>query len=257
MPTEISYAEPPGPDSLGKGPVLRLTSAIRIATFLGIACLVTTADAHDSAHHGNANKPAGPASDHAFALPAPGSYRLPPIRPAAGGRVLTEEGTVTDLADLLGGRITVFSFIYTRCADICLVATMQLAQLRERARRHQELDGRLRLISMSFDPERDTPAVMAEYGSWWRHPDDGGADWLFPVAPDHQTLQRILTSYDQTVSPKSDFQDPGSGLSHILRAFLIDESGLIRNIYSMDFLDPELVLTDIRTIVEDATNGQF
>jgi hypothetical protein len=33
--------------------------------------------------------------------------------------------------------------------------------------------------------------------------------------------------------------------------FLIDEAGVVRNIYSMDFLDPQLVLGDIRTLIGD------
>jgi hypothetical protein len=35
----------------------------------------------------------------------------------------------------------------------------------------------------------------------------------------------------------------------VFRAFLIDKAGLIRNIYSLDFFDPELVLNDVRTIL--------
>jgi protein SCO1 len=217
--------------------------------FLCMMGFAIVAEAHDGPHHGDAGRSSGPASAYAFALPEPGSYRLPPIRAAAGGPARMEDGSSVDLAPLLRDHITVFSFIYTRCADICPVATMQLAQLRELARRHHELDGRLRLVSMSFDPDHDTPGVMAEYGSWWRDPDDGGAEWLFLAAADSHSLGAILTAYDQAVAPKPDPDDPTGGLSHILRVFLIDEAGVIRNIYSLDFLDPDLVLTDIRTLL--------
>lgn len=135
-----------------------------LSAVLAVAWLAGPASAHDG--HGKAAPAAtGPAAAYAFPLPETGSYRLPPLRRVAGGRVLTEEGKAVDLADLLRGRITVFSFIYTRCADICPAATMQLAQLRELARRHSELTDRLRLVSMSFDPEHDTPAVISEYGA--------------------------------------------------------------------------------------------
>jgi cytochrome oxidase Cu insertion factor (SCO1/SenC/PrrC family) len=220
--------------------------AVAVA-FLCVTVFAVPVLAHDG--HRHSSKPSsGPASAYAFPLPEPGTYRLPPIRTAAGGRVLTEDGAETDLASLLSGRITVFSFIYTRCTDICPVATMQLAQLRESARRHPTLDGRLRLVSMSFDPDHDTPAVMGRYGSWWRAPEDGGAEWLFLAPLDHQSLRAVLAAYDQAVAPKPDPQDPTGGLNHILRVFLIDEAGVIRNIYSMDFLDPDLVLADIRTL---------
>jgi protein SCO1 len=228
-----------------------------LAAFFCIVNFAIPSAAHDGDHH-DRKPPSGPASAYAFPLPGPGTYRLPPIRAAAGGRVLTEDGAAAELAGLLRDRLTVFSFIYTRCADICPVATMQLAQLRELARRHPELDGRLRLVSMSFDPEHDTPSIMAEYGSWWRDPLDGGAEWLFLTAPDHQSLQAVIAAYDQAVAPKPDQHEPTGGLNHILRVFLVDEAGLIRNIYSMDFLDPDLVLTDLRTLIrERATQGRF
>lgn len=203
-------------------------------------------------NHGAEPAPQDPASAYAFALPQPGSYHLPPIRVAAGGPVLTEEGGGADLATLLRGRITVFSFIYTRCADICPIATARLAQLRELVRHYPELNRRVRLVSMSFDPGHDTPSVMADYGTLWRDPGDGGSQWLFVTAPSQAALRPILSAYDQAVAPDPDPQDPAGGLSHILRVFLIDEAGLVRNIYSMDFLDPDLVLTDIRTLAAEA-----
>lgn len=215
------------------------------AALLVASAFVTSSAAHDGAHP--VRQPSGPASTYAFPLPEPGSYRLPPIRAAAGGIVLTEDGEEADLAALLSGRITIFSFIFTRCTDICPIATMQLARLRELARQHDEVEGRLRLVSMSFDPDHDSPAVMAEYGALWRDREDGGTEWLFITTPDHGELQGLLLAYDQAVS-LADPEDPARGLNHILRVFLVDEVGLIRNIYSMDFLDPDLVLADIRTL---------
>lgn len=214
------------------------------------ACLAGSAPAHDG-HEKPGTSASGPAANYAFPLPEPGSYSLPPIRAAAGGSVLTASGEAAELAGFVRGRITVFSFIYTRCADICPLATMQLAELRARARSFPELDGRLRLVSMSFDPDYDTPAVMEDYGQAWRDAGDGGTEWLFLTAPDRAALGAVLGAYDQAVDPSPDPDDPGGGFNHILRVFLIDEAAVVRNIYSMDFLDPDLVLADIRTLVRE------
>lgn len=219
------------------------------AACLGTMCLAGSVAAHDGATHTELKQPSGPAAAYAFPLPEPGSYRLPPIRSAAGGTVLAAEGVITDLAALFPSRITVFSFIYTRCADVCPIATMQLAQFRELAAGHPELGNKVRLVSMSFDPDHDTPSVMAEYGALWRDAADGGSEWLFLTTRDQATLRPLLAAYDQAVAPASDSEDPTGGLNHILRVFLIDEEGLVRNIYSMDFLDPDLVLRDIRTLL--------
>jgi cytochrome oxidase Cu insertion factor (SCO1/SenC/PrrC family) len=70
------------------------------------------------------------------------------------------------------------------------------------------------------------------------------------TAADHPALDEILKAYDQPVMRKP---GPGGdqGFHHILRVFLIDASGRIRNIYSLDFLAPDLVLNDIRTVLMD------
>ena len=65
----------------------------------------------------------------------------------------------------------------------------------------------------------------------------------------------MLAAYNQHVSAKPEAASPGGALSHIFRAFLIDRAGLIRNIYSLDFFDPELVLNDVRTLLLESGDG--
>ncbi|WP_114948017.1 SCO family protein [Microvirga calopogonii] len=215
------------------------------------------ASAHDL-HEGRPNTGQGsnPSAGYAFALPEPGSYRLPAIRPAAGGRVLDERGQGHDLTDLLQGRITVLAFMYTRCGDICPTATLQLSLLQDLAAKDARLAQRMQLVSLSFDPDHDTPGVLAEYAAAWRSDETGAPDWLFLTAPDRSALTPVLAAYGQTVSAKPEPNAAGGPLYHIFRAFLIDASGQIRNIYSLDFLDPDLVLTDIRTLILDQEQDQ-
>ena len=99
---------------------------------------------------------------------------------------------------------------------------------------------------MSFDPDHDTPEVMAREAQALRG--DQGADWRFLTARDKGELREILAAYDQRVLTKADPDDPGGPLAHQLRVYLIDREQRIRNIYSLDFLDPRLVLADIRTL---------
>jgi protein SCO1 len=196
-----------------------------------------------------AHRPAtGPAAGYAFPLPEPGSYRLPPLRQASGGSVLTEDGEEAELGALLRDRITVFAFIYTRCADLCPLATAQLAQFQDLAAEDPALADKVRLVSISFDPEHDTPAVMAEYADAWSR-SDGRPEWLFVTTGGAEALGPILEAYDQAIDRNPDASDPTGGLNHVLRAFLIDPDGVIRNVYSLDYLDPELVLTDVKTLM--------
>jgi protein SCO1 len=213
-----------------------------------LAALLTTnpAKSHDGQPH---DRPAsGPAAAYAFPLPEPGSYRLPAIKKAAGGRVLDETGAAHDLRDLAAGQVTLLAFIYTRCADICPIATARLSQLHELAAVDPEVAPRLRLVSMSFDPGHDTPDVMAEQAELWRGAAATEPEWLFVTAPDLAALETILAGYGQAVG-KPDPNDPAGALGHVLRVYLIDTAGKIRNIYSLDFLDPHLVLGDVRTLL--------
>jgi protein SCO1/2 len=220
-----------------------------------------TASVAALAHDAHPHKPAadatrGPSAAYAFPLPQAGSYELPPIKKAAGGPVLDENGRTHDLVDLLQGRITVLAFIYTRCGDICPVASLQLSFLQDLAAKEPDIARRMQLLSMSFDPEHDTPDVMAEHADTWRSPSPDAPAWGFLTARDRETLAPILAAYDQTIGPKPDSKSPSGPIHHIFRGFLIDRSGQIRNIYSLDFLDPKLVLTDIRTLLLEENNSK-
>jgi len=154
------------------------------------------------------------------------------------------------LSDLLHDRISVLAFIYTRCGDICPTTSLRLAQLQDLAAGRPEIASRMRLVSMSFDPEHDTPEAMADYAANWRSTDARAPEWHYVTAISQAAIAPILTAYDQSVIPKPE-PDAAGNLYHVLRVFLVDSEGRIRNIYSLDFLDPELVLTDIRTLIMD------
>jgi protein SCO1/2 len=210
----------------------------------------TTVLGHEARQHQAAAGAAGVGSEaYAFPLPKPGSYDLPQIKQAAGGLVLDERGRTRNLSDMLRGRVTILAFIYTRCGDICPVASMQMSFVQDLAAKDPKIAARMQLVSMSFDPEHDTPAVMAEHATIWRSQSPNAPRWQFVTAPDRVALTPVLAAYNQTIGLKRNPKSLTGPFTHIFRAFLIDPSGQIRNIYSLDFLDPKLVLTDIRTLV--------
>ena len=189
-------------------------------------------------------------SDHDYEVPAPGTYTLPVIKAAADGELLTSAGQPVHLAELTRGRVTVMSFIYTRCAaaKACPMATGVLMQLHRESATDDALARQLRLVSMSFDPVNDTPARMAAY-SQLASSRSNAAPWHFVTACSQTELQPILEAYGQAVDRKQNAKDPTGPLNHTLRVFLVDAAGRIRNIYSSGTLDPRLVLADIRTLM--------
>jgi protein SCO1/2 len=192
-------------------------------------------------------------SDHDYNPPAPGSYSLPAVKPAGDGEVLDCKGQPMRLRELTRGRVTLMSFIYTRCAapKACPYATGVLMELHQLSSQDPQLARGMRLISLSFDPGADTPERMAAYAGV-AEGRSSAAQWHFLTTRSQTELQPILDAYGQAVDRKRNPLDPTGPLNHTLRVFLIDPGGNIRNIYSSDTLDPRLVLADVRTLLMES-----
>ena len=197
--------------------------------------------------------------DYDYDPPVPGSYNLPVVKAAPDGAILDSNGTSLNLRDLTHGRITVLSFIYTRCAapKACPYATSVMSQLHLLSVEDKTLAKNMRIVSMSFDPDYDTPQHLAAYAESMRE-EKSGCEWDFATAKSHSELDSILSAYGQAVDKRPDPADPQGPLYHILRVFLIDREGRIRNIYSSGTLDLRLVLTDVKTLLlEDTTKVEI
>jgi cytochrome oxidase Cu insertion factor (SCO1/SenC/PrrC family) len=216
--------------------------------------LPTIATAEQQPHHKGADRPQVLAPGYSaltFPAPAAGSYALPALGAAADGVLLDSSGAPASLHALYSDRTVVLSFIYTSCPDVngCPLATFVLSQVQQRLSSHAGLADKVRLISVSFDPVNDSPAVMADYGTSFRRHD---VDWRFLTSESDERLAPILDDYDQLVI--RDFGpdgEPIGTMSHILRVFLIDQNKKIRNIYSPSFLHPDILLADILTVTSD------
>lgn len=196
--------------------------------------------------------------DFDYEPPVPGTYNLPVVKEAADGALRDTQGKPLNLRDVTGGRITVLSFIYTRCGDAraCPYAASVLNKLHEASAHDERLAQSIRLVSMSFDPEHDTPERLADYAAMVRD-DDKGCEWRFVTPRSVGDLPAILSSYGQAVDRKQNPADGLGPLHHTLRVFLIDREHRIRNIYSSDTLDPRLVLADVKTLLlEEAKHAE-
>lgn len=192
-----------------------------------------------------------------FDPPDPGTYSLPPIAKAPDGPVLKTDGSKARLHDLFDGKYVVLSFIYSSCDDVngCPLATYVLYRLYQAMQKDPELAANMRLISLSFDPQNDIPEVMRLYAENFA---GKGADWLFLTTESNETLDPILAAYDQGVNRVYNEKGENTGqISHVLRVFLIDPERRIRNIYSVSFLHPDLVLADARTLMQEAAAGGY
>ncbi len=184
-----------------------------------------------------------------FAPPAPGSYTLQRIMPAPDAKVLDTDGKPYRLSSFTTGAITVLSFMYTRCTDPdgCPLAYLALREVGHLVQDTPELKDRVRLVSLSFDPDHDSPTQMKLYSQRVK---PGSVEWRFLTPASRKDLLPLLEGFGQDVAPALDQSGRVTNqLSHVLRVFLIDRAGMVREIYSTSFLLPPVVLNDIETLL--------
>jgi protein SCO1 len=184
-----------------------------------------------------------------FTPPPAGSYRLPAIQRAANGWVLEGDWLPRRLSRYTEGRLTLLSFVYTYCSDPqgCPLAYENFVALHTLARADPLLRGRVRLVSLSFDPGNDTPQAMQTYGGAFAR--GGEPRWHFLTTYSLHFLQPILEGFGQDVSiePGPDGA-AGRAYTHLLKVFLLDAQGWVREVYSTAFLHPQVLLNDLRTL---------
>jgi cytochrome oxidase Cu insertion factor (SCO1/SenC/PrrC family) len=186
----------------------------------------------------------------AFVPPAAGSYELPVIKRVPLFVLRDSTGRGISTRTVLAGKVAVVSFIYTACPERlgCPLASTALRDLQARLQ-DEGLQRSTVLVSISFDPARDVPAQLAKYSRVY------GADpalWRFMTAPSRRVLAALLESYGQDRAPVYDAQGRFTRrYSHVLKVFLVDQAGDIRNIYSAGFLVPDLVVNDIKTVLTE------
>lgn len=182
-----------------------------------------------------------------YAPPEPGTYKLPPIRTVSDHPLVDATGTATTLEAALGGRMAVVSFIYGSCAEAtgCPMSTAVLYQLDSQLIAQKNFGRDVALLTISFDPERDTPERLAQMQSHRA----AGSDWRFLTAKDQAALQPLLDDFGQTVTPLRYPDGTWTGVyRHVLKVYLLDGERRVRNIYGAGFLDPRVVANDLKTL---------
>lgn len=81
--------------------------------------------------------------------------------------------------------------------------------------------------------------------------------WHLLTAPSRQVLKTMLESYGQDRVGIYDEDGRFTGrYRHVLKVFLVDQEGQVRNIYSAGSLVPQVMMNDIKTVLADKTKGR-
>lgn len=210
----------------------------------------------DAPAHREERRPAAVRPVMDYTPPPAGSYALHVIERAPDGEVVGADGKRHRLSEYTRGRITLLSLIYTYCVEPtgCALAYETGVELKARIVADKQLHGRAQFVSLSFDPLNDTHESMQAYGG--KHARAGGPlPWHFLTTRSMKQLQPILEGFGQEIEVERDAKGRATRtISHMLKLYLIDREGRVREIYSTAFLHPEAMLNDIKTLVmeEDA-----
>lgn len=192
---------------------------------------------------------AQPASAAAAHLPRPGAYVLQRIQRLPDAQLLDAEGRAAQLSAYTRGAVTALAFFYAQCVDPqgCPLAWSTFETVARDAKDDPLLKSRLRLVFASLDPEHDTPKVMRLLQSSENEVDS--TPWAFLTSRSLRDLSPLVAQMGQDIAFETDQAGRRSGaINHMLKIFLVDPDGWVREIYSAAFLTPENLLNDARTL---------
>ena len=173
---------------------------------------------------------------------------LPRIRLAPGFAFVNQAGDLRT-SESYRGKVTLYSFSYTGCGAACAEAQAQLDSLRRGLAQNRPAELDLALVTISVDPERDTPATLARHTA--QAPIDGAGiawDWLVG----EPTLTRYAVGGGFGVYYQA---EPDGRVKLDPRYFLVDGWGVIRAEYSIGGLDPQRVRRDIDFLAAEVRNS--
>ena len=149
--------------------------------------------------------------------------------------------------DQFRGKALLVTFIYTRCPlpEYCIRMSRNFAAVQQQLAADPALYGKTHLLSVSFDPEHDTPKVLRSYGNTYLAGSGGQAfsHWDF-AAPPAAELDAVDQFFDVGVSPGS-----SNTLTHSLSTAVIAPSGKIFRWYPSNDWAPSAVVDDIKQAV--------
>ena len=128
-------------------------------------------------------------------------------------QMVDQEGVAVSPASLKGGYVLV-DFIYTGCTGTCPMLTEKM--LRVSHELGAELGRKVRIVSVSLDPEHDTPAVLKKYAA--AH-GASGSGWIFLTAAPERVDQYLALYKIRRV------REPDGTIDHVTAAYLLGPDG--------------------------------
>ncbi len=117
-----------------------------------------------------------------------------------------------------------------------------MAKVQSELARHAELKDKVQLISITLDPERDTPGKLRDYMHLYEL---DPVRWCFLTGPKN-AVHKTIADWGMWVKPAANGQ-----LDHPSRVFLVDPQGRVREVYNLDFLRTAWAVEDVRLLLKE------
>jgi protein SCO1/2 len=165
--------------------------------------------------------------------------RLPTIGPAPDFALTSQDGREVSLASLRG-KVVAVTFIYTWCPDICPLLTDKMARVQDEL--GKDFGSQIAFVSITIDPERDTPAALKEYAQSFKA---DLAGWSF-LTGEPAKVHEVARRYGVAVAQQAD-----GAIDHTLLTTLIDRQGEMRVQYLGYRFDEEEFRHDLLSLADE------
>jgi protein SCO1/2 len=165
--------------------------------------------------------------------------RLPTIGAAPDFALTSQDGAEVTLASLRG-KVVAVAFIYASCPDVCPMLTDKMARVQDAL--GADFGAKVAFLSITTDPEHDTPEVLKEYAEAF---DADLAGWSF-LTGEPAAIRDVAHRYGVAVVKAADGQ-----VDHTLLTTLIDRQGIMRVQYLGYRFDEEEFRRDLESLVNE------
>jgi protein SCO1/2 len=180
-----------------------------------------------------------PPADVPMPAASSGFELLKPGEAVPSGSFVDQDGRKRSFGDFTGAPV-VMTFIYTKCPlpTFCPLMDRHFATLQKTLQADPALKA-VRLVTVSFDPATDTPAVLKAHA---RTLNADLTRWTF-LTGDRDAVDRFAARFGVSVSRA--MNDPRD-ISHNLRTVIVGADGTLAKVYTGNEWTPEQVLADLR-----------
>lgn len=161
-------------------------------------------------------------------------------------KLLDQENREVVFPEMFLGDIMLVGYVYTHCPDICPAITYNMRDVQRLIGDESEFT----LISISFDPDRDTPEILKDYAANYKLET---GNWSLLTGEKNQVEDVLELLEISTVKTPTRFTDDGKPIyfiDHTDRVTLIDREGNIRKQYTGSEFNPEDVVRDVRKLID-------